>query len=320
MWPELDDLFEMKISETIGRFLRKVYPYVIIGIPIYVFALFFSMDSLETWPFIMTIATAIMLTGQFSAIYYYGFSYWLYFISCVISFGLSLFVWMTRHFPFWDAYFLALVVLVLILSVSHVKTRRWLRAYPMFNMFSIFLFGLLILLSPSEITPMSSDWMFALTLFLFIFVAVQTLNMTYRNRILNKELKISNIEDYIEKNKARLLKKFDDAKSDVDLLFYYFSSSSERFIEGDFSSSFMDAYKIVFDTEGKAFAKIYALPDVRRRMKPYSHTRAILAHAKGRGAKLPEIKQIQKELLDRTLDLLKIVKFEFIDSCKEQVK
>ena len=78
----------------------------------------------------------------------------------------------------------------------------------------------------------------------------------------------------------------------------------------------MDAYKIVFDTEGRAFAKIYILPNVRRRMKPYSHTRAVLVHAKGRGAKLSEIKKMQKKLLDRTLDLLKIVKFEFIDLCK----
>ena len=86
---------------------------------------------------------------------------------------------------------------------------------------------MLIVLSPSAITTQSSDGMFALTLFLFIFVAVQTLNMTFRNRILNKELETSNIEDYVEKSKAALLKKFDGARSDVNLLFYYFSSSLE---------------------------------------------------------------------------------------------
>lgn len=306
----------MKFSETIRHVLQRICLFLIFGIPVYVIALYLVMFPLQPWTFGMAIATAIMLTGQFSAVYHHSFSYWLYFISCVISIGLSLFIWMTSHFPYWDIYFPTLVVLILILVISHVKTRRWLRAPPMFNIFSIFLFGLLIVLSPGTITRTSIDWMFVLTLFLFILVAVQTLNMTFRNRILNNELEISNIEDYVEKSKTALLKKFDDVKSDVDLLLYYFSSSLEHFIEGDLSSSFVDAYKIIFDTEGRAFAKIYVLPNVGTRMKPYSHTRAILVHAKGRGAKFPTIQKMQRELLNQTLDLLKIVKFEFIDVCK----
>ena len=128
----------MKFSETIGRVLRKIYLLLIFGIPMYVLALYFVMFSLQTWTFVMAIATAIMLTGQFSAVYHYGFSYWLYFISCVVSISLSLFIWMTWHFPYVDAYFLILGILTLILAISHVKTRRWLRAYPMFNIFPFF--------------------------------------------------------------------------------------------------------------------------------------------------------------------------------------
>ena len=82
----------------------------------------------------------------------------------------------------------------------------------------------------------------------------------------------------------------------------------------------MDSYKIVFDTEGKAFSRIHTLSNMEGRRKEYSKTRAILAHAKGRGVTLPEIRKTHRELLDQTLDLLEIVKFEFIDSRLQMLK
>ena len=117
--------------------------------------------------------------------------------------------------------------------------------------------------------------------------------------------------------KEKLLKMFHDLETDVDLIIYYFNSSLERFIEGDFRSSFMDSYKIVFDNEGSPFAKIFVLPNLKEKLKSYSEIRAILVHAKGRGANLQKIMKTQKKLIERNLELLKIVKFEYLEGIIE---
>lgn len=305
----------MKSMEIVRKVFRRIYLYLVIGIPLYVVFLYFVIHKASLAPFsiIMTVATAIMLAGQISVGSNYGFAYWLYYVSYMVSMVLALFVWMPSHFPFIDVYLFILVAFFLFINIAHIKTRKWLRAFPAFDLFSIFLFGLLIALSTGNITGQNCDLLFGITIVLFGFVAIQILNVTYRNRVLNRELKINNVEEYTERCKKELLGKFKDEVSDVNLLIFYFYSSLERFIEGDFDRSFLDAYKIVFDEDGKAFERIYVLPSVRERMKRYSHIRAVLAHAKGRGAKLPEIKEIKRNLFVEIISLLKIVKFDFIE-------
>lgn len=311
----------MRFLKRFLHFIQRIYLYIIlIVIPIYVVVLNFviSPSPFENWSIALATAIAIMLTGQISVISRHSFAYWLYYVSCVVSIGFALFFWMNRNAPFLDLYLFTQVALILVIHIVHIKTRKILRVFPMFGIFTVFLLGLLIVLGTGAMTQYSSNLMFGLTLILFVLVAIQSLNMTYRSRVLNKELNVRNTEDYVRGCKDRLLSKFKNEGSDIDLLTYYFSSSSERFVEGDFMSSFIDAYKIVFDGEGQAFHSIYVLPNVKDRMKSFANIRAILAHAKGRGAKLPEIKQAKKKLFDETISLLKIVKFEFIEASLQQ--
>jgi hypothetical protein len=221
---------------------------------------------------------------------------------------------MNRNAPFADLYASAIFALALIISVSHVVSRKRLKIFPIFSILSLFLFGLIIALSTGTLTPYTIEWMFAITLFLFVYVIVQSLNVAYRARVLNKELKIASMEICTQDFRTQLLRKFNNYSSDVELLIYYFGSSLERFVEGDFANSFIDAYKVVFDAEGRAFHNIYVLPNVTNRRTTYSNIRSILFHVKGRGAGLPEVKKTQKDLFDSTIELLKIVKNEFIEA------
>jgi hypothetical protein len=307
---------------TISRFTLFM---TLVGIPLYMILLYFVIlrSPFSNWSIVLAAATTIMLMGQFSIISRHSFAYGLYCFSCVVSIGFALFFWFNRNALFLEHYIITFIALTLVILILHIQTRKTLRVFPMFQVFSIFFFGLLIVLGTGEITQYSSNWLFGMTLLLFILVTIQGLNMAYRNVVLNKALKATNTEDLVGRCRDRLLVKFKNETSDIELLLHYFNSSLEHFVEGNFDSSFLDAYKIVFDGEGKAFHNIYVLPDAKGsvRSSSYARIRAILTHAKGRDANLPEIKQTRKKLFDTTLDLLKIVKFEFIEaSLQENIK
>lgn len=307
----------MKLRKILEKIFPRIILYIIVAIPVYVIFLYFFVLEAGPTPIsiIMAAATALMLMGQFSAVSDYSFAYWLYYVSCFVSIALALFLWMSSHFPLFDVYLIILSALFLSIHLFHIRTRKWLKTFHAFQFLSLFLFGLLIVLSTGEIAAQTYDLMFGLTMILFIFVTIQMLNRTYHSRVLNENLKISSVEEYTTKCERMLLNKFKTETSDVDLLVYYLRSSFEHFIEGNFFRSFVDAYKIVFDEDGKAFKRIYILVDAKERMKKYSRIRAVLAHAKGRGAKLPEIKEVRRKLFDETIDLLKIVKTDFIEAC-----
>jgi hypothetical protein len=145
--------------------------------------------------------------------------------------------------------------------------------------------------------------------------------------VLNRELKIRDRNEYLRKNKDDLLEKYTsaDAEADIDLLMYYLSSSLDSFVYGDFDRSFMDAYKIIFDSRGTAFKTIYTLPENKDRRKHFTDIRDILSHAciteKKKGEKeteekkyIQKLKELKKGLFRETLELLKIVRFEFVEA------
>ena len=301
--------------KILALFFSRIYLVIVfVGIPVYAVLLYFTVLTPGFWSAILTLTIAVMLMGQFSITSHHSFAYWLYGASSLVSVALALFLWMNRNAPFADLYVVAVFALALIILISHVVSRKRLRIFPIFPILSLFLFGLIIALSTGTMTPYTIEWMFAITLFLFIYVIVQSLNAAYRAKVLNKELKIASIEICTQDCRTQLLSKFGNHSSDVELLIYYFSSSLERFVEGDLVNSFIDAYKVVFDAEGRAFHNIYVLPNVTNRRTTYSNIRSILFHAKGRGAGLPEVKETKKDLFDNTISLLKIVKNEFIEA------
>jgi hypothetical protein len=93
-------------------------------------------------------------------------------------------------------------------------------------------------------------------------------------------------------------------------MMYYYDNSLHNFIVGNYEASFMDAYKIAFDNEGRAFKKIMVFPTTEQSAK-YSEIRAKLVHAKGRNARLDDINKIKKVLFQETVNILSFLKLHF---------
>ena len=143
---------------------------------------------------------------------------------------------------------------------------------------------------------------------------------------LNRKLGISDRNKYLRKTQDDLTKEFtsEDVHADIDLLIYYLSASMDSFVNGDFERSFVDAYKIAFDNNRKAFQTIYVLPEDKKRQKHFSDIRNMLSHAhlshkdkkedeEEKKKALQKLKELKKVLFKENLELLKIVKDEFIE-------
>jgi len=315
----------MKTLELLKKaLLRNFHFYLIVALFIYITLSFLTWASLDPWFITLMVVIIIMFMGQVFVITPFSLAYRFYLVSCQVSIAYSMLIWISHHPPFIDIYVIIVGALVLIIYFFHTWTREWLRTFPMTQVFSIFFFGLLIVLSDPKATPTTSyDMLFGLTIALFTLVAILGLNMAYRTMTLNKELKISDRIEYVRICKEKLVRKYEDAEADIDLLMYYFSSSLDYFIEGDFEKSFMEAYKIVFDSRGTAFKTIYTLPNVEERGKGVTEIRNILSHAHVKSKpkeekeseveELQKLKKVKKKLFDETLSLLKTVRFEFIE-------
>jgi hypothetical protein len=212
--------------------------------------------------------------------------------------------------------------------IVHLFTRRRLGDFPMISTFSIFFFGLLLIFGLSQkIEGNTLDTFFGLTMLLFSITSIIGLNMSWRTLILNRELGIRDRQRFILKTKDELLKKNanQDVRNDVDLLMYYLRSSLDSFVEGNFDDSFMDAYKIVFDSKGTAFKAIHVLPENKDRQKRFREIRNCLSHAhiderktketnEEKKKDLQKLKDTHKRLFQDNLDILRIVKSEFIEA------
>jgi hypothetical protein len=273
----------------------------------------------------------VMFMGQVFLFTPFSVSYFFYIFSCFSVIAISMLFWIAQHTPYEAIYVtiygIAVGFLVAIPFVVHWLTRKRIGTIPMVPMFSVFFFGLLIVLSTSQTASNTTfDTLFLLTIVLFIITSIFGLNITFRTMVLNRELGISDRNKYLRKTKDDLLEKYTnaDTEADVDLLIYYLSSSLDSFVYGDFDRSFMDAYKIAFDSNGKAFKTIYILPENKERSDDFADIRHNLSHAriteKKKGKKeteekkdLQKLKELKKGLFRKTLDLLKIVRYEFIE-------
>ena len=320
----------MNLPELKKYLVRNVYFYLII--------LFFGLIlfGILTVPIPINWITllylpilVIMFLGQTLLIMPYGhfISYYFYLVSCVFGSGITLLLWFFQHaltsLSYIGIYFGFWASLVIIITLSHYFTCKRDGAPSLLGAFSIFFFGLLFVFGTSKTISQSVyDQLFFLTLALFVFTGVFGVNQLFRGAMLKKELKIINRETYPSQVKDELMKKTNACEGEVDLLAYYLKSALNSFVEGDYERSFMDAYKIVFDNKRKAFEHIYVLPENTERQQYFANIRDALSHAKHsiKGKKendkerLDRIKESKKKLYKSTLELLKIVKFEFIDS------
>jgi hypothetical protein len=326
--------------EKVEKMLRK-YIYLALILFVLIILLLNSFASFNfNWISILMVFTiALMVMGQMLLITPYGIAYPFYVFSCFEAIVISLLPWLSNQLPFsidftLFTYAALVTILVAALFTVHWWTRRRSGNSSMIPAYSIFFFGLLIVLANSQtVSKASYDALFQVTIILFIVTSIFGLNIAYRNMILNKKLKIRDRNDYLRVIKDELKEKYTgpSVQDDIDLLVYYFCSSLDSFIDGDFDRSYMDAYKIAFDLNGKAFKNIFQLPENKERQKHFSEIRHHLSHAHITGGgkenkdveirDLQRLKEIKKNLFEETLDLLKIIRFEFIETAlkKEEI-
>lgn len=323
----------MKSSDRIGKFLqRRFYPVLVILFLVFLLTVVSTATfSASLLSLLLVFSIIAMFMGQVLLLTPLSAAYPFYIISFFYAIFISMMFWYVNNILYSDfsiALYLGLIILVIAVPLAaHWFTRKRIKNISMFPIFSFFFAGSLIVFSSSPtISITSQNTLFHVTIILFSVTSVFGFNIAYRNMLLNKELKIRDGNEYLRRSKDDLLEKYtnSDDRADIDLLIYYLSSSLDSFVEGDFERSFMDAYKIVFDLSGKAFKNIYQLPENKERQKHFSEIRHHLSHAHiSEGKKenkneekrdLQKLKEIKKSLFRETLDILKIVRFEYIET------
>lgn len=310
-----------------GVVIGNTYGLFLIVFLVVMLAYSLTRISLTTpFSYLVLFAVVVTLLGQVLLLAPFSFSYSFYLFSYVEAIFISMLIWLPYHISTPELgvpiYLGVVALLVFIPFTFHWLTKRRIGTFPIIPIFSIFLFGILIIFSNAQsVSSTTFDTLFLLTIVLFILISVLGLNMTYRTMILNRELKIRDRNHFLRETKENLLKKYDsaDAKADIDLLIYYFSSSLDSFVFGDLDRSFMDAFKII-DNQGTAFKTIYTLLIDEDQWKHLRGIRNNLSHARITEEKeeekkedLQKLKELKKKLFRETLDVLKIVRFEFID-------
>jgi len=318
------------IEHLKNHILRNIYPYFLVFILVFTLVnilLIFRFNLLFIsimFSFVMMFLGQMLLLTPFSA------SYPFYVFSCFSVTTISVLYWIARLLPYSDVslvIYVAIVILLVAVPLGvHLFTRKRIGTGHMVPAFSIFFFGLLLTFGISQpIESSTQNSLFVLTIILFIITSILGLNLSFRTMILNRKLGIRDRNNYLRKTKDDLLKKYTDENvhADIDLLIYYLSSSVDSFVDGDFERSFMDSYKIAFDNQRKAFKTIYILPENKEREKHFSEIRNLLSHAhlsnknkteeEEEKKALQKLKELKKGLFSETLDLLKIVRYEFIE-------
>jgi len=300
------------LLENLARKRSKIMFLTSLGALVFVIMVLFSATLTTFSPFsiLLVMLVFVMIAGQLLVGYQYSFTYPLYFLSCSLSVAVALFFWTAIRGI--SVFYLLIIPYLAIVIIVHLMIRERQVMFDNSSTFSIILFALMFVLSSGSLSQSAIDTFFGASIVLFSLVAIPLLNTAYRTAILNRELKIRNIDDYIENSRKKLLAKFSAKSEDVEMLLYYTEHALNSFIEGYFEESFMEAYKIVFDDQREAFKEIYILPKTSEGAK-FSEIRAKLAHAKGRKSNLKEVKENKKKLYKNTLHLIKILKLEFID-------
>lgn len=310
--------------------LRHIDSLVIVFLLILLLGYSLTRFNLTEWfSVLVMLEVLVMFLGQILLIFQHGFSYPFYSSSFTATIWVSALIWFASHMLLSEStdiliFFVVAGTLIALPLIIHLLTKKRTATIQMIPIFSVFFFGLLIALSNPKTLPSESyDSLFFLTIVLFTLTSIFGLNIAYRTMMLRKELKISNRNQYLRKTKDDLLKKHTDkkAQADIDLLTYYLISSLDSFVYGDFERSYMDAFKII-ENRGTAFKTIYTLSMDEEKWKHLEDIRNNLSHARIREDKkdktedkedLQKLRELKKGLFQETLDILKIVRFQFID-------
>jgi hypothetical protein len=171
---------------------------------------------------------------------------------------------------------------------------------------SVMLFGLgLMVVNPSAfvLDPMVEVFYFSVILFGYVAASMLYVNESYRLYALSNRLKVQNLQKEMSELWAKILVKYPNAQSDLDLLQYYFDESLRCFLEGDFEKSFIWGYKVIRE---KTVADPNEYVDDKRAGKlSLSEIRNTLEHSRRKGhVEASKIRSIVRNLFHDCLDLL----------------
>lgn len=317
-----------KIESIVGRNIDRA---VLLFFLVFTVAIFILISS-PTWlSFFIACSVMIMFAGQVFLLTSFSQVYFLYIYSFIIAITISVLFWIAAQDFFSNyAYVIIVAALIGVPLLLHFITRERTGIVPIIPVYSIFFSALLIIISTSGLVSnnlASANFgnLFLVTIVLFIITSIFGLNISYRSYKLNRALKISNRNRYLEIIKEQLKKRYldDDSQADIDLLTYYLSTSMESFINGDFKGSFMDAFKII-DNKGTSFSRIYSPTIDGEEWKKLNNIRKYLSHAKiedknkDKKGRLKDLSDVKKQLFKETLNILKIVKFGLIEKALDE--
>ena len=148
-----------------------------------------------------------------------------------------------------------------------------------------------------------------------MFVSVQITNMTYRVKVLNQDWEISNriklLEKYDEQLKKISTNYAEDEREKIKSIQFFLEHSVNDFISGDFETSYLNSFKILFDQRGGnyVYRNIYQIERFYDLRGNFATIRNNLVHSRDSET----LKQTRKSLFKNSLELLHIVKWDFMD-------
>jgi len=298
---KLDKLQDIPVSKIVG------ISYILVSA---FFTILLFPEELNWISIALWIWSVLMIVGQFAVFLPSSWAYYVYLVSFVLSIAFVNLIWLfLRLQPLLVAiYPLSTLLLVGLAYFIHHRTKETISSKVELVIFSVFSFGLILALSNwSAVPQLTADLLYLGGLVLFVVVSIFNLNTSYRANLLNSKLNMQDRVSMFRIYKRKLREK--DKSSDIDLILYYFKSSTEQFVKGDFENSFMDAYKILFD---KAFDKLHKIQNINLRRKPFKDIRNALAHAKV-VKDVEKLREMKKHLCSNNLEILRIAKSEFMD-------
>lgn len=267
----------------------------------------------------------LFITGLYAIFVPYNFSYYLSLFALLLFPAFSVIVWALQRVP--SGRFLLIVspIIAALLALSvvfHRKTYSWdLTGSSVYQLnmflFLLFLWGAVLFSTIPGSAPQSSiDFFFFFGIVLYIFASIQITNITYRQRELNQKLRMNNRLKRFVEYRAVLERMIGDhnkrKKTQIEEILFYLKQSFDDFISGRFDESLLNAYKILFDQYPNGeyvFKDVYQIENYSERRSEYSSIRNNLVHPRNQ----EELTKTRKILFQKSLDLLKIAKLEYMD-------
>lgn len=272
---------------------------------------------------VSTIAV-LSVVGLYAILVDYSFSYMLSLLSLLFFPFFVISVWSVQRISGQWFIITSLSILAIFTVASiifHLKTKK--RNFTTSTAHRTSMFTLLIftwsavLLSsiPQNAPQHSVDFFFFYGLGIFVFVSVQITNMTYRVKVLDEDWEISNriklLEKYDEQLKKISTKYAEDEREKIKAIQFFLEHSVNDFISGDFETSYLNSFKILFDQQGGnyVYRNIYQIERFYDLRGNFATIRNNLVHSRD----AETLKQTRKSLFKNSLELLHIVKWDFMD-------